>query len=63
MMKGINVFNSESLKKFMNETKCDTGDGHWTPCRPIGEEGIIHRIKCAIEVFRGKADIVRWRNQ
>lgn len=39
-------------------------NGHWYPARPIGNykvfNPLINRIKDAWEVFRGRADAVKW---
>ncbi len=32
----------------------------WVPARPLGLYGIQNRIKLALQVFTGKADILIW---
>ena len=41
----------------VNQTKLGMS---WMPSRPLGKFGLLHRMKCALAVFNGKADIVYW---
>lgn len=55
----INVWSLRDLMHHatVNQTKLGMS---WMPSRPLGKFGLLHRMKCALAVFNGKADIVYW---
>ena len=65
-MKGINIWLADNFveraKSVMTEV-IESDKKTWCISRPIGRFGIIFRIKCALEVFKGKADIIRFYKQ
>lgn len=56
-MDGINEFTVREIKKWDVQTVCD---GKWVPARPIGLSGLRHRLKMALKVFTGRADVLTW---
>ena len=63
--KSVNIFFSDrDLNPNTQTTATQTEkDGKWVMARPIGYIGLLHRIKCAWEVFQGRADIIKWHKQ
>lgn len=69
-MKGINIWNADTFEK--QTSTCNSGVEDvvkgkiktiWVKSRPIGFFHLSHRFKCALEVFNGKADIIRFYKQ
>jgi hypothetical protein len=69
-MKGINIWNADTFEK--NTANCQAGITEirngvkgqvWVKSRPMGFCSLSHNIKCAIEVFKGKADIIKFYKQ
>lgn len=61
-MKFVNVFYADQLADRLNNVTAKV-DGRWVAARPIGYIGFFHRVRCAWEVFRGRADILKWYKQ
>lgn len=57
-MKGINIFHINQLKNW--DIDKQTINGKWVPARPFGSVSIFVRLKAALYVLLGKADIVLW---
>lgn len=57
-------YTAEKLNKIFSEMKAQI-DNKWVACRPINYkcENIFERIKQAIKVLKGKADIIIWYKQ
>lgn len=65
-MKGINIYNADTFEKETSSTKTGIrkkGKLVYVKSRSIGFFHFTHRIKCALEVFNGKADIIRFTEQ
>jgi hypothetical protein len=69
-MKGVNIWNAESFEKDTNQCRAgitevrDRIKGQcWVKYRPMGFCSFSHNLKCAIEVFLGKADIIYFYKQ
>ncbi len=43
--------------------QCGLPDGRWVPARPLGFYGLRSRLRCAWDVFTGRADAVYWPGQ
>lgn len=58
------IYRLELILKHPNKfTECQTQDrktGEWVPARSVGYFSLRHRIKCALMVFTGKADVLLW---
>lgn len=61
------IFKADEIRdKFNNQYPRIKKDNTWVLIRPTGYQGIIrwkYRIKDAISVLRGKADIITWYKQ
>ena len=57
-MKGISIFKPDAIKKW--DVKTTNNDREWIDARPLGFTGIKWRIKCALLVFTGKCDVLKW---
>lgn len=58
-MQGTNIyFGERDLKDYGNQNSCD-GINYFT-ARPLGFISFIYRVKCAMRVISGEADIVVW---
>jgi hypothetical protein len=42
------------------ETLSEHSSGQWVPARPLGMYSLRNRLKLALMVFTGKADVVTW---
>lgn len=60
--RGVEIFSADELATFTKVNQIYIG-GEWVPARPLGLNSIWHRIKCAWEVFKGRADLVYWKHQ
>jgi hypothetical protein len=58
-LNGVNFWTLTSLASTTAALKLKTPTG-WVPCRPIGRTSIRERLRAAVMVFRGKADIIIW---
>jgi len=59
-MKGTNIYGAESVRK--SEVLVFI-DNKWVLARPLGDTGLVWRLKCAWLVFTGRADALRWYKQ
>jgi len=57
------VYNADDLKKW--DCQAEIEEGRWVSARPINyrHAPILHRIKVAWRVFRGKYDALEWTGQ
>ena len=65
-MKGINIWNADSFEKETNSNLIRVEAlfrKFWVKARPIGFWSLKHRFHCALEVFKGKADIIYFYKQ
>jgi len=65
-MNGVNIFNADTFEK--DTFGVQTGIKHkggtiWVKSRMMGFCSFTHNLKCAIEVFKGKADIIYFYKQ
>ncbi len=67
-MKGINIWNADTFQR--DSACCTAGIKRvkddktvWVISRPIGYFNLRHRLRCAIEVFNGRVDIIRFYKQ
>lgn len=59
-IRGVSVYSAE--KEFTREGRALAGlpDGRWVLGRALGYDTLRWRLRCAIRVFRGDADILVW---
>lgn len=78
-MKGINIWNAETFERQASKNQVcfkmpipitikpdgvlKAFDNYWVKRRPIGIWNLKHRLHCALEVFKGKADIIYFHKQ
>lgn len=53
------IYDLEWLLKHANETQAEI-NGRWVPARPVSGTFRFEKLKAAWEVFRGRADAIRW---
>lgn len=58
-MKGITKWRLDALLTCANDAQ-KLINGLWVPARPLGLTDINHRLRCALDAFTGKADLVYW---
>lgn len=62
-MHGVSRYHVREVTEELTQNEHELSDGSWTIARPLGKTGFFWRLKCAWQVFRGKADVVYFTEQ
>jgi len=65
-MKGVEIYNADTFEEVTAGLTTGIKEGSktkWVRTRMIGFFSLRHNLKCAWEVFQGKADIIRFYKQ
>jgi len=56
------LYTLDAIVKVAEDPEClsEHSSGEWVPARYMGMYGVRNRLKLAIMVFAGKADVVVW---
>lgn len=58
------LYDIEDLMEYVNSVTKEV-NGDWKPCRPLGYKStpFWFRLKLALDVLRGKCDVVYWEQE
>lgn len=57
MNNGISILTPRALSDWRTEALIN---GEWVAARPLGDDSILWRIRCAWKVFKGEYDCLKW---
>ena len=58
-MKGITIYNVQTVEEQTNSTSANINH-KWVRARPLGLSSLRWRFCRAIDVFKGKYDLLKW---
>lgn len=62
MLYGVNVYVGERDIRPKGHAEKQLPSGEWVTARELGYVSALDRLKCALKVLRGEADIVIWQH-